>query len=649
MSQQTIAINLVGNSNSLTTALRKSSMAWKSLEMDMQNVMSNQMRYVGGLDRFIGKNGQVIGGLGTLKAMLERVKEEKRQVAASVEALSQEFNQEEMEILGLSGAMNKLNGGLKSMHGSSGTAQFAVTSLGQTFADSGQFGMGFAQGIRAINNNVQMTAQAMMMAADANDGWVNGLKAMGKSMMGPGGVLLAFFAVTAAIEFWTAKTQRANKEANAAAEAFAGMFSVMEQGEAVNISSASRLRDLQEGYRLLAEEQRKVKSENAEVVSSMLVGGANQAISFNEVGQAASLAAEEYDKFADAMGDSIKQAEDNERAFKMLEERIGTNERRTEDLIVSGVELAKTLVDLKTPMSDEVKAIEAGTRALQQQIDTLNLLNEIKETHIGATASRLKDESLELEEVLAEIGTADWLPDIELDLGEALVTPISDMADRMREVRLDLSSELNAIGTAEWLPDADLDLGNKLTTEADVVDRAAERLRTALGKKIGNAAAGFVTSMASAEGGFDSFGDKLRASMGALMQDLGKAMISFAMSGIAIKKFIKNPYLAFAAGTALVALGSRLSKSAQSKVNSATGGGGGGGFSAPAFTRPGVSYGVPIGAGGSFSPSAVYSGNSASQVSGRFVVQGRDLVAAVKNETDFQSSMGMGNNLVIGG
>jgi len=43
-----------------------------------------------------------------------------------------------------------------------GSSTFAVVSVGQAFQDAGQFGMGMAQGVRAVTNNIQMSAQSIM-------------------------------------------------------------------------------------------------------------------------------------------------------------------------------------------------------------------------------------------------------------------------------------------------------------------------------------------------------------------------------------------------------------------------------------------------------------------------------------------------------
>lgn len=99
--------------------------------------------------------------------------------------------------------------------------------------------------------------------------------------------------------------------------------------------------------------------------------------------------------------------------------------------------------------------------------------------------------------------------------------------------------------------------------------------------------------------GLSSVGLILRATLGSLMQDVGKTMIAFGTAGVALKSFFANPFAAIAAGVALVALGSALSASVQDSVNAASfsfasGSAGGGGFSAGAGIPPEL---AAIGAG----------------------------------------------------
>ena len=78
---------------------------------------------------------------------------------------------------------NKQIGGLAD---ATGSASFALLSLGQAFQDSAQFGMGFAQGFRAINNNIQQTFTALALGSVQAGGFKNLLIEMGGSLWGPG-------------------------------------------------------------------------------------------------------------------------------------------------------------------------------------------------------------------------------------------------------------------------------------------------------------------------------------------------------------------------------------------------------------------------------------------------------------------------------
>jgi len=90
-----------------------------------------------------------------------------------------------------------------------GAAVFALTSLGQGLSDAGQFGVGFAQGIRAITNNVQQVGTGLFFlktqldAQKAATGVAQtAFQALKGALTGPLGVLFALQAVTAAMELF---------------------------------------------------------------------------------------------------------------------------------------------------------------------------------------------------------------------------------------------------------------------------------------------------------------------------------------------------------------------------------------------------------------------------------------------------------------
>jgi len=112
----------------------------------------------------------------------------------------------------------------------SGAASFALLSLGQAFQDSAQFGMGFAQGFRAINNNIQQTFTALALGSVQAGGFDKLLKLMGGSLWGPGGLILGFSALSAGIEFFATRAQKAEKESKKLQDSLDGLFTTIKVG-----------------------------------------------------------------------------------------------------------------------------------------------------------------------------------------------------------------------------------------------------------------------------------------------------------------------------------------------------------------------------------------------------------------------------------
>lgn len=74
------------------------------------------------------------------------------------------------------------------------------------------------------------------------------------------------------------------------------------------------------------------------------------------------------------------------------------------------------------------------------------------------------------------------------------------------------------------------------------------------------------SALANGENVMSAIGDGLLRDLGGLAKSIGEQMIAFGTAGIALKQLMMNPYLAIAAGAALVALGSF----AQSSVSKQT-------------------------------------------------------------------------------
>lgn len=108
------------------------------------------------------------------------------------------------------------------------------------------------------------------------------------------------------------------------------------------------------------------------------------------------------------------------------------------------------------------------------------------------------------------------------------------------------------------------------TLKADLID-----IGGLLSNSISDMMSNIGSALADGENVLGAIGKSILASLGGFMKSIGEQMIALGTAGIAVKSFISNPFLAVAAGAALVALGSlassSMSKQAQN-INSSSGG-----------------------------------------------------------------------------
>jgi hypothetical protein len=116
-------------------------------------------------------------------------------------------------------------------------------------------------------------------------------------------------------------------------------------------------------------------------------------------------------------------------------------------------------------------------------------------------------------------------------------------------------------------------------------------LTKAMATGVADATKGLLEGMAllivDSGGKFRALQQLVEGVIGAMLVNIGKAMIAQGTAGVAIKHFIVNPAAAIVAGVALVALGSALAAAATASVSAAGsslagGGGGAAGYSGPA-------------------------------------------------------------------
>ena len=540
-----------------------------------------------------------------------------------------------------------------------GSASFAAISMGQIFQDMGQFGMGAAQGVRAITNNVQQTVQSLVMLSTMTAKGESVFKAFTTALRGPVGFLVAFSAVTGLIELFSNRAQRASKNAEKLSEAFSSLFSVMKAGDAVSISSAERLKILQDGLIALAEENQAVA--DAGTVTSFI---SDQLVTtMTDEAAAAASAADEYRGFAKQLEEQVKSAELFEQALRAREDLLGINGLRVEDLTAKNEELARKIAELAIPMSDEAQALADQNKRLQDQIDLLEFLKDKKENLVADTAERMSEVAADLEKALAEdIDLPD--PD-KLKLGPRLWTEADDKAvAKLRQAIPYISEfekEMEALNRAmtrprgegegpanimDLLPDPEtLNLGDALETEADKAEKALERMNRAFQNTVRNGITDMIVGLGELASGEGNVAQKLLLPIADMAIQLGKIAIGTAVALQGIKNAFEslNPAVALAAGVALVALGSAV----KSRIKAA---GKGASSASSAAARPNFTMPNPLTSPASFSSQGMFPATSnAPSFSGRFVASGRDLVAVVSAETDARQELGFTRNLVIGG
>jgi ACT domain-containing protein len=183
--------------------------------------------WVASIQRFRGATGGILPVLSEAKAAVAQLTLEKTRAIEIEKMLVNALDAEEVALLRNAGIMTSFtdvtdkstqavaSGSKAIMNTTSaaGSAQFAVLGLTQGVQDMGNFGMGAAQGIRAVNNNVQQFATALTFASGQAGGLGKAMKGMWTAIKGPAGLLLAFSAISAAIEFFANASQKGNKEA----------------------------------------------------------------------------------------------------------------------------------------------------------------------------------------------------------------------------------------------------------------------------------------------------------------------------------------------------------------------------------------------------------------------------------------------------
>lgn len=134
---------------------------------------------------------------------------------AKVQGVSKAFQDLERSAKSVTPALQKAKKATDGMGGAAGIA-------GATAAEFGRLVSDLPYGLQAVTNNISQLGSMFALLVSSSGGVGKAFRNLGKVMLGPAGILIAFQAVVAAVEFFSRSSRKAvevTKEMNAALEA----------------------------------------------------------------------------------------------------------------------------------------------------------------------------------------------------------------------------------------------------------------------------------------------------------------------------------------------------------------------------------------------------------------------------------------------
>lgn len=142
--------------------------------------------------------------------------------------------------VGMATALDDLNTSQK-------TANNLLLEVGRGFSDAGMFAVDFRMGLLAVSNNISQVAdvtgrmvtqsiaqaQAMRAAGQSANAFAIAMKGLWSSMMGVGGIILAFNVALTALQFWSQKTEKAKDDTTAFSDALQRLRSELDRKSVV--------------------------------------------------------------------------------------------------------------------------------------------------------------------------------------------------------------------------------------------------------------------------------------------------------------------------------------------------------------------------------------------------------------------------------
>lgn len=513
-------------------------------------------------------------------------------------------------------------------------------------------------GIVGVGNNLTATAEAFSNLSRSAGGAGNALRAVGQSLIGGGGILLAISLVTTGLTYMSQKgltigdvfnkltgnfdaarhsMQQLNAEAAKNAQAqISSVGAYVSAAKNINLSMEERLiavKKLQDEY----------PAYFGNLTKEQILNG-NVAATVREVTAALIAKAK-----AAAMTDRIvKLAEEEEKIQSRINNSIVATAKAYKLTNKEAFELSKIL-NIAARNGQKWSEAISGTAfdrlkdySVLQQIAILRTLDGFND--LGAELRS----NLRQQDALTKGIEAQTAAQIKLDYTREKAAKKANVTPQVQGIdfKINTLGFIEAAQQLERLADGTYVLENNIKSSLSRIpnyfdtsgQQALEKLQN-FNKQLSqivtsgttNAISGIGEAIGSAlvNGGniIDAVGKSLLSTIGSLLVDLGKATIAYGVGLLAIQTAIKNPYTAIAAGAALVVVGSAISAAVNKTASGMPGGNAstGSGYSSPGSS---VSY------GGSGSSSGFGSGTVV------FEISGTSLIGVLSNSLDRNSRLG---------
>lgn len=290
------------------------------------------------------------------------------------------------------------------------------------------------------------------------------------------------------------------------------------------------------------------------------------------------------------------------RELKLLPKELETSKKALDFVFGSMIKTTEATWEYTTAAEEEEAALKRGRTARQAQIDLLNkgLISEVE--HIK-TIGELKAETEALTKSLDDYGInqdeeiqktlrqidankklIEELTTLKRTQNALAIDAISGVEAPSFDTKIEIPTELeNLTGFLEKNNEKVKQLvaelkedgwKQALADEEEFVDNMNQIMADGMADFISTFAEG-IGRLASGDINFDEFFNSILGQIGKFLMTFGEALIAYGIASDAFKKAFSNPYVAIAAGAALVAIGGFITGLGSSGPQGFSGGGGG--------------------------------------------------------------------------